>query len=157
MATNNTVGKLEKEMEAKSNPQKIYDMIKYTLHHLHTISPEFYKSIDILEGDGESVGSVRLWKYVLPGTSKVMTAKEKTEVVDDENMLIVWNIFEGDHSNHFNGFVLKMQVIPKGEGSLVKYTIQYEKGNEHGPDPQQFMNMFAMCFDKLDAHLVGEA
>ncbi|KAF5194741.1 hypothetical protein FRX31_015667 [Thalictrum thalictroides] len=86
-----------------------------------------------------------------------MTAKEKTEVVDDGNMLIVCIIFEGDHSNHYYGFVLKMKVVPKGEGSLVKYTIQYEEGNEHGPDPQQFMNMITMCFDKLDAHLVAEA
>ncbi|PIA54353.1 hypothetical protein AQUCO_00900707v1 [Aquilegia coerulea] len=156
MATNNT-GKLEMEKEIKCNPQKFYSMIKYTLHHLHTVFPESYKSIDVLEGDGERVGSVRLWKYVLPGTTEILTAKEKTEVIDDENMLIVWDIYEGDHTNHYNGFLLKMQVIPKGGGSLVKWTIEYEKGNEEGPDPQQFMNMFIMFGDKLDAQLVAEA
>ncbi|KAF9599452.1 hypothetical protein IFM89_038096 [Coptis chinensis] len=108
--------KLEIVKEVKCSPHKFYEMIKYTLHHLPTVCPELVPGADIIEGDGESVGTVRLWKYVIPGTTEILEAKEKTKVIDDENMLIVLDICEGDHTNHYAQVVEKIQIIPKGWG-----------------------------------------
>ncbi|KAF9619130.1 hypothetical protein IFM89_005144 [Coptis chinensis] len=57
----------EVETEVKCNPHKFYEMMKYSLHHLPTIFPEGFTDAQILEGDGKSEGTLRLWKYILPG------------------------------------------------------------------------------------------
>ncbi|KAF9596037.1 hypothetical protein IFM89_006964 [Coptis chinensis] len=91
------------------------------------------------------------------GTTEILEGKEKTEVIDDENMLIVLDICEGDHTDHYARFVEKIQVIPKGEGSLVKVTLEYEKAKEGVSDPHHYMDLFAKITDKLEAHLIAKA
>lgn len=61
------ISKLYQETQPKCSPHKFYKMLKYSLRRLPNIFPEYYKSHDIIEGDGQSVGSVRHWKYILPG------------------------------------------------------------------------------------------
>ncbi|KAL5709148.1 hypothetical protein ACHQM5_019868 [Ranunculus cassubicifolius] len=82
----NELCNLEIATEAKCNPHKFFELIKYTFHHLPSYFPEAYKSTELLEGDGESVGSIRLWKYILLGRPDIHVSKEKINVVDDENM-----------------------------------------------------------------------
>lgn len=57
MATN---GKLEVEIEVKSNADKFWSIIKDSASIFPKAFPNDYKSIEILEGDGNTVGSVRL-------------------------------------------------------------------------------------------------
>ncbi|KAL5726654.1 hypothetical protein ACHQM5_009677 [Ranunculus cassubicifolius] len=149
--------KLEMESEAKCSPHKYYEMIKYSLQHLTVIFPDSYKSCTILEGDGKSAGTIRNWTYVLPGSTKVMECKEKTEVVDDENMVIILDLYEGCHKDHYSCFKVTMQVVPKGEETLVKWTIEFDKHSEGGPEAHHYMELFAQVTEKIDAHLLAEA
>ncbi|KAF5179295.1 Mlp-like protein [Thalictrum thalictroides] len=149
--------KLDIATQVKCPPHKFYEMIKYTLHHLPLVFPETYKTSEILEGDGESVGTVRLWKYVLPGTTEVLSCKEKVELIDDENMWVVLNIFEGDLAIHYQSFLVKIHVIPQNEGCSVKWSVEYGKCSEGISDPHHYLDLFAMINDKLAAHIAAKA
>lgn len=94
---------------------------------------------------------------ITTGTTEVLECKEKTEKIDDENMMIVLDIFEGDHTNHYQCFVVTTQVVPKGEGSTVKWTVEYAKHNEGATDPHLCIDLLSALSDKLDAHLLAKA
>ncbi|KAF5194181.1 hypothetical protein FRX31_016232 [Thalictrum thalictroides] len=79
--------KLDIETEVKCPPHKFYEMIKYTFHHLPLVFPETSKSSEILEGDGESVGTIRLWKYVLPVKWSVEYGKCSEGISDPHHYL----------------------------------------------------------------------
>ncbi|KAL5726357.1 hypothetical protein ACHQM5_009407 [Ranunculus cassubicifolius] len=146
--------KLEMEKEAKCSPHKFYEMIKYSLQHLPAVFPESCKNSAILEGDGESVGTVRSWQYVFPGTTKVLEAKGRTEVIDDENMVMVINMYEGCHTDHYAVFIVTMKVIPKGEGTLVKWTLEFDKHSEGGGEAPHYMELYSQITEKIDAHIL---
>lgn len=55
--------KLEVEVEVKSSADKFWGGIKESSDLFPKIFPDQFKSIEIVEGDGISVGSVRLIKY----------------------------------------------------------------------------------------------
>jgi hypothetical protein len=60
MATN---GKLEVEVEVKSNAEKFWNTLKDCATIFPKAFPNDYKSIEILEGDGKSAGSIRLLTF----------------------------------------------------------------------------------------------
>ncbi|KAF9587832.1 hypothetical protein IFM89_005836 [Coptis chinensis] len=130
-----------------------------------------YKSAKVLKGDGVSTGSVKFWKYVLPGetgdgwavarkiregNSEVFTCTEKIEEIDDEKMLLVLNVYEGNVRSYYKLFIVKVQVIPGEERNMVKWTVEYEKENEDMPDPHDYMDLYSVENDKLDAYLVSK-
>lgn len=55
--------KMEMEVELKSSADKFWGAIVDSNDLLPKIFPQQYKSIEIVEGDGKAVGSVRLIKY----------------------------------------------------------------------------------------------
>lgn len=56
-------GKLEVEVEIKSEADKYWKNIRESHTLFPKICSDLYKSIEVLEGDGRSVGSVRLITY----------------------------------------------------------------------------------------------
>ncbi|KAF5188480.1 Mlp-like protein [Thalictrum thalictroides] len=134
--------KLDIETEVKCPPHKFYEMIKYTFHHLPLVFSETSKSSEILEGDG---------------TTEVLSCKEKVELIDDENMWIVLNILEGDLTDHYQSFKLKIHVIPQNEGYSVKWSVEYGKCSEGISDPHHYLDLFAMINDKVAAHIASKA
>lgn len=56
-------GKLDVEVEVKSHADKFWGSIRDSPTILPKAFPNDYKSIEILEGDGKSVGTVRLITY----------------------------------------------------------------------------------------------
>ena len=63
-------GKLETEEEIKSSAEKFWGAIKDNTDLLGKIFPEVFKSIQVAEGDGKSVGSIRHIKYAEGETTK---------------------------------------------------------------------------------------
>ncbi|KAL5726270.1 hypothetical protein ACHQM5_009325 [Ranunculus cassubicifolius] len=146
------LSKASSEREIKCSPHKFYEHVKYSLHHLHTIFPEGYTDGRILEGDGESVGSLRQWKYILPANEE-HTVKARTTKQDDENMVIALFAEDGDVHNHYQHFTAVVQVFPKDEGSMVKWTVEFEKHHDEIPDPHLFLELFDKITEKVDAHV----
>ncbi|KAI3997537.1 hypothetical protein MKX01_029368 [Papaver californicum] len=99
-----------------------YGFYKNEITQLVNCFPEVYRSIQVIEGDGPSVGSVRLWKYKVGG--QFITTKEQMIAVNSENKSITWNFLEGDVTNFYRSFQIKLvSVTPTGAGScLVKYS-----------------------------------
>lgn len=56
-------GKLDVEVEVKTNADKFWESIRDSSTVFPKALPHQYKSIQVLEGDGKSVGSVRLIHY----------------------------------------------------------------------------------------------
>lgn len=57
--------KLELQTHIKSSPTIFYDIYSTKTSLQPKIVPGRIRSIQVLEGDGKSVGSVRLWTYVM--------------------------------------------------------------------------------------------
>lgn len=54
---------VEVEVEVKATPDKFWGAIRNSNELFPKVFPQQYKSIEILEGDGKTVGSVRLVRY----------------------------------------------------------------------------------------------
>lgn len=61
MASN--IGKIEVEVEVQSGADKFWNGIRDSTNLFPKAFPKQYKSIEVVEGDDKSVGSVRLIKY----------------------------------------------------------------------------------------------
>ncbi|XP_057528812.1 MLP-like protein 423 [Amaranthus tricolor] len=149
-----TQGKLEVDVEVKSNPDKFWSSIRESDKVFPKAFPELYKSIDILEGDGKAVGSVRLVNFA-EGFPFVTKSKEKVEAVDEENKTVSYSVLEGEVLNFYKSFKAHLTIKPKEEGSLVKWSCEFEKSTENAPDPETVFKDFAVkTFHDLDAYLL---
>ncbi|KAF8399302.1 hypothetical protein HHK36_015167 [Tetracentron sinense] len=145
--------KLEVDIEVKSSADKFWGSIRDSTTLFPKVFPELYKSIDVLEGDGKCVGSVRLLKYP-EGISAVTESKERIDAVDDANMKVAYHVIGGDLLKYYKHFKAFLHVTPKGDGSFVKWSCEFEKASEEVPDPH-FIQEFAVSnFKDLDAYLL---
>ncbi|GAB2229319.1 hypothetical protein Droror1_Dr00023458 [Drosera rotundifolia] len=64
------------------------------------------------------------------------------------------SMIEGELLNFFKSFKAKVVVAPKGDGSLVTWTCDYEKANEEVPALKLFKDFDVKTFHYLDAHLL---
>lgn len=57
--------KLQVTVEIQSSADKFYDFFKNHMSDLVNVFPATFKSVQLIEGEEGSVGSVKLWNYVL--------------------------------------------------------------------------------------------
>ncbi|EXB82638.1 MLP-like protein 423 [Morus notabilis] len=149
-------GKLNVEVEVKSNADKVWEALRDFIFIFPKAFPNDYKSVEVLEGDGIVVGSVRLITYG-EGSPIVKVSKEKIEVVDPQNKTFSYNIIDGDLLKYYKSFKAHVTVVPKEEGSLVKWSCEYEKASEEIPDPSLIKEFAEKNFKELDDYLAKEA
>ncbi|KAF8040172.1 hypothetical protein BT93_B2410 [Corymbia citriodora subsp. variegata] len=147
-------GKLEVEIDIQSSADKFYNLFKSQIYHLPTISSDIFQKVELHDGDWNSSGAVKHWNYTLDG--KALTVKEKVKV-DDENKSITLNIMEGDILKEFKSFKSIEQATAKadGNGSTVKWTIEYEKLNESVAEPKSYTDALIKITKDVDAHLLN--
>ncbi|KMT07310.1 hypothetical protein BVRB_6g149380 [Beta vulgaris subsp. vulgaris] len=149
------IGNLEVDVEVKSNPDKFWNSIRDSDKLFPQAFPELYKSIEILEGDGKAVGSVRFVKFAEGLPFPVTKSKEKVEVVDEAKKTVGYSVLEGEVLDFYKSFKAQLVVEPKGEGSLVKWSCEFEKAKEDAPNPEIIFKEFAVkTFMDLDEHLL---
>ncbi|XP_043687190.1 MLP-like protein 423 isoform X2 [Telopea speciosissima] len=146
-------GKLEVEMELKSSADKFWESIRDSTNLFPKIFPTHYKSIEVLEGDGKSVGSIRLLTYA-QGIPGVKFAKEKIDAVDEAGKEVEYSVIDGDVAHFYKHFKAKLVVIPKGEGSSVKWSCEFEKASGDVPDPHLVKDFAVHNFRALDDYLL---
>ncbi|KAL0005294.1 hypothetical protein SO802_012855 [Lithocarpus litseifolius] len=97
----------------------------------------------------------RKWEgtsLLLEGQSEVF--KEKVEL-DDANRSVTQVGIEGEVMKDYKTFKPIYQVVPKGTGSLVKLSIEYEKLREDVPAPNKYVTVMSNDVTKdLDAHIM---
>ncbi|KAK7361961.1 hypothetical protein VNO77_04057 [Canavalia gladiata] len=147
-------GKLEVEIEVKCNADKFWDTIKDSAEIFPKAFPNDYKSIEILEGDGKSAGSIRQVTFG-EGSPLVKITKEKVEAVDDEKSTLIYSVIGGDLLNYFKHLKGHVSVTPKGDGSLVKWSSEYEKNSEEVPEPNIIKEFALKTFQKVDHYILN--
>ncbi|XP_068636366.1 MLP-like protein 423 [Aristolochia californica] len=147
------VSKLEVEVEVKSSADKFWEGIRQSVTLFPKIFPEMYKSIEIVEGDGKGVGSIRHIIYA-EGVPMVKFAKEKIEVADEENKTVAYSVIEGDLVNFYKNFKATLQVLSKGEGALVKWKGEFDKAHDEVPEPTLLQEAAVKTFKDLDEYLL---
>ena len=93
--------------------------------------------------------------HVADGKAKV--AKQLIEAIDDETNSITLKVIEGDLLEDYKSFKGIMQASPKGEGSIVHLTLEYEKLHNQVSDPQTFLQLVVDIFKDIGGHLVTQA
>ena len=90
---------------------------------------------------------------LLGGNSK--SIKESVESIDEENRSITFKVSDGEVLNDYKSYKFTTQAIPKGEGCLVKWTIEYEKASEDGPDPHDYLEFAVTVTKDIESHLLN--
>ncbi|MCL7022970.1 hypothetical protein MKW94_008803 [Papaver nudicaule] len=146
------------EVQAKNcSADKVYGFVKDTMTKLPPILPQTHKSVQILAGDGKSVGSVRLWKFLLGNSGVPMTVKEKIRAVDDESRTITFGIIDGDVMPLYKTFEFTMSATPimgDDQSCLVTCTLEYEKQNDDVPAPNEYMEFTNYVTKGIVNHLL---
>ena len=86
-------------------------------------------------------------------------AKEIIEAVDEEKNSITYRVVEGDLMEHFKSFLSTVQCSPKpegGEGSVVHWTMEYEKLHDEIIDPHTLLELAIDVSKDLEVHLLEE-
>uniref|UniRef100_A0A199UB70 Bet v I/Major latex protein domain-containing protein n=2 Tax=Manihot esculenta TaxID=3983 RepID=A0A199UB70_MANES len=103
------------------------------------MSPHKILGVDLLEGEWD--GSVTV-------------AKDLIETIDNVHLLTVFKVIEGDVLKEYKSFKLTVQATPKGEGSVVRWTLEYEKIHENIRDPYSLLEFIVQFSKDVSAHLV---
>ncbi|KAE8694172.1 Detected protein of unknown function [Hibiscus syriacus] len=144
--------KIDVQVEVKSSADKFFDAFNTKAHLMPNTITQLFSGVKLLQGDWNSLGSVRLWQYVLGG--KQLDVKETREV-DEKTRTIVYTLMDGEIGNLYKTWKSILSVTPKGEGSLVKWTIEYEKQNDDVPDPVEYLDFYTTWCKDVDAYLLN--
>ena len=86
------------------------------------------------------------------------TVKEVIEAIDDENYSTTFRVIEGHLLEKYKDFDATVQVTPKKDGgSLVHWTVKYEKASKEAPDAKGIIQLVTDITKDLDAHLIEQA
>ena len=81
-------------------------------------------------------------------------AKQIVEAIDEKNKSITFKVIEGDILKEHKSFKILLQVIPKGDFTLVHWTFEYEKLNKDIPAPLKELGFLIHLSEHIDDHLV---
>lgn len=145
--------KLELQTQIKSSPDRLFDIYKNRTNLFPKISPDKYQSIQVLQGDGKSVGSIRLWTYIFFGNPVI--AKDKIEAIDDENKSMTFNLIGGEVAKYYNSYKATIEATTSKEGlNFVKWRVEYEKANEDVPSAHSNLQFLINASKDVDAYLL---
>ncbi|KAK4263982.1 hypothetical protein QN277_029326 [Acacia crassicarpa] len=147
------VEKLEADVHIKAPAKKFYDVLSSRTHHLANVCPDKVHAIDLHEGEWGSHGSIIIWNYVHDG--KKCVAKEMVEM-DKENYKMTFNVLEGDLLEDYKSFRFLMELLPQEEGTIVHWTLEYEKRKGHSPDPHTLLQFDIDMTKQVDDHLAAQ-
>ncbi|KAL1340908.1 hypothetical protein AAHE18_09G049300 [Arachis hypogaea] len=155
--TTSQVQKIETEFHIKADAKEFY------------VCPDKVQSVVIHEGGWGTERSIISWSYVHDG--KACVCKDIIEDIDKEDNKISFRVLEGDllkhHyksfkvlegdlvKHHYKSFKFLLHAVPKEKGgSMVRWTIEYEKINDNTSDPHTLMQLIVDMSKQIEAHLL---
>ncbi|WCJ33566.1 MLP-like protein 28 [Euphorbia peplus] len=148
------VEKVHADVEIKSSAEKFHQVFSYRPHHVNTMTPDNIHGCDLHDGAFGKPGSIVFFTYTHDGEKK--TAKELVEEIDDVNLSTTLKVIEGDIMKDYKLFKAIIKATPKGKGSIVGLTFEYEKKKPETPDPHTLLAFLVNCTYDIDAHLLSE-
>ncbi|KAG2708404.1 hypothetical protein I3760_05G191800 [Carya illinoinensis] len=103
------------------------------------------QKVDLVEGNWEEVGAVQ---------GKTVISQEIYENRDDEKLSVTFKVIGGLLVEAYKSFKFVFQAIPKKEGCVVRWTVEYEKLNAEIPDPKQMLQFAADLMKEIDDNLI---
>ncbi|XVF43611.1 hypothetical protein PTKIN_Ptkin02bG0053900 [Pterospermum kingtungense] len=147
------IRKMDVRVEIKCQADKFYHGFKTNLQQMPKICSQVFKDVKLVQGDWNSVGSVREWSFLADGKSDFF---KDTLEVDDKNKTLVFKALEGTKLlNSYKSWNSILNVTPKGEGSLVTWTMEYEKQYDSVPEPLFYIDFFNTWTKTVDAYLLN--
>ncbi|KAI3912689.1 hypothetical protein MKW98_005675 [Papaver atlanticum] len=147
------VGKLVTESEVNCNADKYYEMFKQH-EDVPKAIPHIFSAVKVVDGHGTTSGCVKHWDYIQ--RTKIMIQRTKIEgkkefnhektTYDDETRTSLYKKFDP---------ILVVKPKANGHGSIVSWTINYEKINEDSPVPISYLGFFQSSIDDLNSHIVA--
>ncbi|XP_026459460.1 major latex protein 15-like [Papaver somniferum] len=145
------VGKLVTESEVNCDANEYYKIGK---HHeeVPTASPHV-SDVKVIEGHGTTSGRIKQWNITVAAGRNECNV-EKTTYNDETRTICHINI-DGDIMKKHKKFDVILVVTPKanGLGSIVTWTIEYEKINEGSPVPIYWLGFLQSLIEDLDSHI----
>ncbi|XP_022889372.1 MLP-like protein 28 [Olea europaea var. sylvestris] len=145
------IHKIEVQTQTRSSPDRVFDIYKNKSYLMPKISPDKLQSIEVIEGDGISVGSVRLWTYVM---GIPVIAKDRIDAVDEEKMSITFELIGGEVTKYFKSFKATLEATAKSDKNIVKWSLEYEKASEDVPTPHSHLEFLVNALRDVDAYLL---
>lgn len=75
-------------------------------------------------------------------------------MADEGNKLVSYGVIDGELVNFYKPFKATLHVVPKGDGGLVKWCLEYDRVNEEVPRPDLVLETALNTFKDLDAYLL---
>ncbi|XP_015939089.1 MLP-like protein 34 [Arachis duranensis] len=152
--TTSQVQKIETEFPIKADAKEFYDVFCNKTHQVAKACPDIIQSVVIHEGRWGTERSIISWNYVHDG--KACVSKEIIEDIDKENNKMSFRVLEGDLvKHHYKSFKFLLHAVPKEKGgSMVRWTMEYEKINENTSDPHTLMQLVVDMSKQIEAHLL---
>ncbi|MBA0572500.1 hypothetical protein Golob_002838 [Gossypium lobatum] len=148
------IKRMECQLEIKSSADKFFDAYKTKAQLMPKMANQVVRDVKLVEGNGwDSEGSVRQWYFVAGG--KLETCKEMMEKVNDKDRTLVYKLVEGEIMKAFKSWNSILNVMPMGEGSLVKWTMEFEKQNDDVPDPVKYGEFLTTWAKNVDTYLLN--
>nr|QBG82259.1 NISO [Papaver somniferum]QBG82260.1 NISO [Papaver somniferum]QBG82261.1 NISO [Papaver somniferum] len=146
------VGKIVTELEVNCNADEFYKILKRDEDVPRAVS-DLFPPVKIAKGDGLVSGCIKEWDCVL-ADGKAMSGKEET-THNDETRTLRHRELEGDLMKDYKKFdsIIEVNPKPNGHGSIVTWSIEYEKMNEDSPAPFAYLASFHQNVVEVDSHL----
>ncbi|XXG87035.1 hypothetical protein AAC387_Pa11g1821 [Persea americana] len=85
----------------------------------------------------------------------IRNSTDRVDSTDDEKMTIKYSVIDGDLIGGFyTKFQPTLQIIPKENGCLAKWAVDYEKANEEVADPHVVVEYIIEVLHALDEHVL---
>ncbi|GMH30887.1 hypothetical protein Nepgr_032730 [Nepenthes gracilis] len=110
------------EVECATAPARLFKALCLDNHNLFPkVLPDRFKSIELVEGDCNAVGSVR--KICFPEGHHYKYAKHRIDGLDEANFYCKYTTIEGDVLNgKYESVVHEIKIVASGTGSVCKLT-----------------------------------
>lgn len=91
--------------------------------------------------------------FIITGSPLVKVSYEKIGEVNEANKFVTYSVIDGDLLKFYKNFKGTITVVPKGEGSLVKWNCVFEKASPEVPDPHAIKDFAIKNFVELDEYI----
>ncbi|XP_026428101.1 major latex protein 15-like [Papaver somniferum] len=155
-AVSGLVGKLMTEIEVHCGADKFYNIWKYH-EEVPQAVPHLFTGVKVIQGDGLESGCIKEWDYIVEG--KALNGKE-VSTYNDEKRTIHHLSLGGDLKKDYEKFnykkinyIIEVKPKPSGNGSIVSWSIVYEKVNEESPVPFDYLKFFHQNIVDMNSHI----
>ncbi|KAM4119707.1 hypothetical protein ACJW30_03G079900 [Castanea mollissima] len=130
--------------------------IEFQTNLIETIAPAkiFHKIFSCGPHHMSNVSHREIQGVVLHEDGKTKVAMAIVKAIDEKNNSVTFEVIEGDLMEEYKNIKITVQATPKGEGSLVHWTLEYEKLHENIGEPNTLLQLALDLSKDLDAHLV---